>query len=71
MELISADEGKYANNEIKIGGVPEHFNAPVLKTIAENYFNPGEVSWRSYPSGTGAMMDAIDVEELDVGNIIY
>ena len=47
---------------MRIGGVPEHYNGPIHKAMAG--FPDSE--WLSYPSGTGAMLEALDKDELDL-----
>ena len=53
---------------IRLGGVPEHYNAPVHTTLAavagEQY------EWVSHPSGTGAMLEALERGELDMAIIL-
>jgi ABC-type nitrate/sulfonate/bicarbonate transport system substrate-binding protein len=51
-----------------IGGVPEHFNMPWQIAIERNIFDEKniEVIWREYPAGTGAMMQALDNNEIDI-----
>lgn len=46
---------------LKVGGVPEHYNAPILKALSWH-----EVEWTAHPSGTGAMLEALDKNELDL-----
>ena len=46
---------------IRVGGVPEHYNAPILKASSSQY-----VEWTAHPSGTGAMLEALDKNELDL-----
>jgi len=43
---------------IRIGGVPEHFNLPWHRTIANKDFETKgiDLQWADYPGGTGAMM---------------
>ena len=53
---------------MKIGGVPEHYNAPIHKTLER--LTSGEFTWSSYPSGTGAMLDALDKAEIDVAVLL-
>lgn len=45
---------------LKVGGVPEHFNEPWLEVERQ-----GLVEFRSYPGGTGAMVEALSKGEVD------
>jgi len=58
--------------KIRIGGVPEHFNLPVLLAIEFELFkkNDLEIEWHYYPSGTGAMTKAIKNNEIDVAIVL-
>ena len=51
---------------VKIGGVPEHYNAPILKTLP---LVPG-AEFVSFPSGTGAMLEALEKAEVDVAVLL-
>jgi ABC-type nitrate/sulfonate/bicarbonate transport system substrate-binding protein len=53
---------------IRIGGVPEHFNLPWHDVIADarDYAS----TWRDYPGGSGAMIDALASDELDVAILL-
>jgi len=48
---------------LRIGGVPEHFNEPLLAAIGAS---GGSCSFHSYPGGSGAMGEALVKKELDV-----
>ena len=54
---------------IKFGGVPEHYNAPFHKLLRDDC-TENVVIWKSYPSGTGAMLEAIDKDEIDVAVVL-
>ena len=58
--------------EIKVGGVPEHFNLPWHLCIDEGTFkkNGLDLSWRDFPDGTGAMCKALRNKEIDVSVIL-
>ncbi|KAH9256936.1 hypothetical protein BASA81_004757 [Batrachochytrium salamandrivorans] len=45
---------------LKVGGVPEHFNEPWLEVERQ-----GLVEFKSYPGGTGAMIEALSLGEVD------
>ena len=48
---------------VRIGGVPEHYNAPFKK--CEKLFE-----WTSYPGGTGAMLEALEKNEIDIAVVL-
>lgn len=54
---------------MRIGGVPEHYNAPVHKAI-EKSREDNQIDWITYPSGTGAMLEALDRGELDMAILL-
>lgn len=57
---------------ITIGGVPEHFNLPwhlLLEARAESGSENG-ISWRDFPGGTGAMVEALDAGDLDIAVLL-
>lgn len=58
--------------EIRIGGVPEHFNLPWHLCLEEGTFlKEGlQVSWKSFPDGTGAMCKALRNKEIDLAIIL-
>ena len=57
---------------IRIGGVPEHFNLPWRRLLADGGLRAAGVDahWEEYPSGTGAMVSALDDEVLDVAVLL-
>jgi ABC-type nitrate/sulfonate/bicarbonate transport system substrate-binding protein len=57
---------------LAIGGVPEHFNLPWLKLLAGSDLPAAGIDahWEDYPSGTGAMVSALDDEALDVAILL-
>jgi ABC-type nitrate/sulfonate/bicarbonate transport system substrate-binding protein len=57
---------------IRIGGVPEHFNWPWLKLLATGEPRSAgiEAHWDDYPSGTGAMVSALDEQVLDIALLL-
>jgi len=54
--------------DIRIGGVPEHFNLPWRLAIEEGAFTTLglNVEWIDFPGGTGAIMKALDAGEVDI-----
>jgi ABC-type nitrate/sulfonate/bicarbonate transport system substrate-binding protein len=57
---------------IKIGGVPEHFNLPILMAIEKGEFQQHDIDlqWTYYPGGTGAMTKALADGELDLAILL-
>lgn len=57
---------------IKIGGVPEHFNLPIMLGIeAGRFAHQGlDVCWKECPSGTGAMCQELRSGELDMAILL-
>jgi len=53
---------------IRVGGVPEHFNLPWHVAIDENSFDDlgVTVEWIDFPGGTGAIMSALESDEIDM-----
>ena len=56
--------------QLRVGGVPEHFNLPWRLAI-EDGIDPGidpdvEVEWVDFPGGTGAIMEALDQGTIDL-----
>lgn len=54
--------------QIRIGGVPEHFNLPIHLAIEKGYFKEAglALSWKDYEGGTGQMTQALTEDECDV-----
>lgn len=57
---------------IRIGGVPEHFNLPILLAIERGRFAELDVTpeWTYYPGGTGAMTTALAEGGLDLAILL-
>ena len=57
---------------IKIGGVPEHLNLPILMAIEKGEFQRHslDLQWTYYPGGTGAMTKALADGELDLAILL-
>lgn len=55
-------------DQIRVGGVPEHFNYPWHLGIERGYFTKQGVfvNWTDYKMGTGAMITALLNDEVDV-----
>jgi sulfonate transport system substrate-binding protein len=58
--------------EIKIGGVPEHFNLAWYLTLKNGaYKNEGiNLRWNDYPGGTGEMCKALKNKEIDLAVVL-
>lgn len=58
--------------KIIIGGVPEHFNIPWYYGTQHGMFDSTgwDVSWQSYPGGTGAMLTALKEGKLDMATLL-
>jgi len=59
-------------HNIKIGGVPEHFNLPWHLTIEEGAYleNNIQLEWKDFPGGTGAMCEALRNKDIDMAIIL-
>ncbi|HZW77070.1 MAG TPA: substrate-binding domain-containing protein [Flavobacteriaceae bacterium] len=59
-------------NKIIVGGVPEHFNYPWKLAIDEGLFISKKIDlqWIDFPSGTGAMCEALREGEIDLAVIL-
>lgn len=60
------------NTTIKIGGVPEHFNLPIIMAIEGGEFAAHgiDLQWTYYPGGTGAMTRALAEGEIDLAILL-
>jgi len=56
--------------ELKIGGVPEHFNLPWLRLVESRALDKLGVLWRDVPEGSGAMAAALRTGELDAAMLL-
>lgn len=58
--------------KIIIGGVPEHFNIPWYYGTQHGMFESTgwDVSWQSYPGGTGAMLADLKGGKLDMATLL-
>jgi len=69
-QLLRRKNGYKTNNKfmqninIKIGGVPEHFNYPWHLAKQQNPNLP--FTWQNFNGGTGAMIKAIETQEIDM-----
>lgn len=54
--------------QIRIGGVPEHFNLPIHLAIEQGLFEEEGISiqWKNYEGGTGQMSEALENDECDI-----
>ena len=55
-------------DEIRLGGVPEHFNLPIHLAMEQAAFEEDGVSvkWTDFDGGTGQMTEALRNDEIDV-----
>ena len=56
--------------ELKIGGVPEHFNLPWLRLVESRAVDDLGVLWRDVHEGSGAMAAALRTGELDAAMLL-
>lgn len=59
-----------ATSELRLGGVPEHFNLPWLLALESGQLDDMKVSWQDQPGGTGQMLQKLASGELDVVSIL-
>jgi len=57
---------------LKVGGVPEHFNYPWYVTLKnKEYTNEGiNLRWQDFPGGTGAMCKALRSGDVDIAIVL-
>jgi len=57
---------------IKVGGVPEHFNYPWHLSLKNNEYTKNNInlSWQNFPGGTGAMCKALRDKEIDIAIVL-
>ncbi len=57
---------------LKVGGVPEHFNYPWYLTLKnKEYLKEGiNLRWQNFPGGTGAMCKALRNGEVDIAIVL-
>lgn len=57
---------------IRIGGVPEHFNAPWSIAVEESRFADASlhVTWTEHPGGTGEMLSALHNDQIDIAILL-
>jgi ABC-type nitrate/sulfonate/bicarbonate transport system substrate-binding protein len=60
------------NNEIKIGGVTEHFNLPWNLAVEQGKFAEAgvDLNWKFFAGGTGVMTEALRTGELDLAILL-
>jgi ABC-type nitrate/sulfonate/bicarbonate transport system substrate-binding protein len=58
--------------ELKIGGVPEHFNLPWYLTLRDKSYHENGINlrWHDYFGGTGQMCKALRDKEIDIAVIL-
>ena len=57
---------------LRVGGVPEHFNLPWHLAIEQDLLSPlkVQIAWQDFGGGTGAMMQALRQEQLDIALVL-
>ena len=57
---------------LKVGGVPEHFNYPWYLTLKDKKYSKHNINlrWQDYPGGTGEMCKALRNGELDIAIVL-
>lgn len=58
--------------DVKVGGVPEHFNLPWYMPLADKSFQKVGLNlrWKDFPGGTGQMTKALRAGEIDIAVIL-
>lgn len=59
-------------SQLRIGGVPEHFNLPWHLALEDKAFDAlsVDIRWQDYPGGTGAMAKDLHDEKLDMAMLL-
>ncbi len=59
-------------NAVRLAGVPEHFNMPWQLLIQSKKLNKKGINliWQDFPAGTGAMIEALNANEVDVAMLL-
>lgn len=57
---------------LKVGGVPEHFNYPWYITLKNKEYTKQGINlrWQDFPGGTGAMCKALREKEIDIAIVL-
>ncbi|WP_299679637.1 substrate-binding domain-containing protein [uncultured Tenacibaculum sp.] len=57
---------------LKVGGVPEHFNYPWYITLKNKEYTKQNINlrWQDFPGGTGAMCKALREKEIDIAIVL-
>lgn len=57
---------------LRLGGVPEHFNAPwhLAKKAGQFHDAPYDITWQDFHGGTGALTRAMDEGEIDAALVL-
>ena len=71
--FVSTRNYPMSRKQIRVGGVPEHFNLPWHFAIQKGVFKDleADISFHEYPGGTGAMTAALSNGELDVALLLF
>ncbi|KAF4673305.1 hypothetical protein FOL47_010746 [Perkinsus chesapeaki] len=75
--MVVPASSKAKTDFIRFGGVPEHFNAPFQrllqrqsKAAAAADGDRPQLAWRTYPGGSGAMLNAVISKEVDCACVL-
>ena len=54
--------------KLRLGGVPEYFNLPIIQALESGAFREAgiDLSWQEIPEGTGKMMQSLSEDSLDL-----
>jgi ABC-type nitrate/sulfonate/bicarbonate transport system substrate-binding protein len=58
--------------DLKVGGVPEHFNYPWYLTLKNKEYTPEKINlrWQDFPGGTGQMCKSLRSGEIDIAIVL-
>ena len=58
--------------DLRIGGVPEHFNYPWYLTLKDKKYNEVGINlrWKDFDGGTGAMIEALNNQQIDLAVVL-
>tara|TARA_B100000795_G_scaffold73968_1_gene52396 strand:- start:1630 stop:2484 length:855 start_codon:yes stop_codon:yes gene_type:complete len=58
--------------DLKVGGVPEHFNYPWYLTLKNKEYTNGNINlrWENFPGGTGEMCKALRTGAVDIAIVL-
>jgi len=58
--------------DLRIGGVPEHFNYPWYLTLKDKKYHEVGINlrWKDFDGGTGAMIEALNNQQIDLAVVL-